>query len=148
MWERCSAIRLVAVNAVIGLLFTTSLRSQRDFVIANKTAAAKASSTPTSGPRLSDLIGRLPLRFESVQETNLRAKFSSRGPGYAIAVSDAGVALSLSRKDRPKVFIRLTFMRASRDAKMIGLDEQPGRSNYYLGNDPARWREAVPLLPK
>jgi hypothetical protein len=147
MWEQCSAIRIVAVTAVIGLLITASPRSRRHFAIATKAAAARTSSTPAPGPQFGDVIGRLPLRFEPAQEANLGARFTSRGPGYAVAISDTGIALSLSRKNRSKAF-RLNFMGASPCAKMIGLDEQPGKSNYYIGNDPARWREAVPAYAK
>ena len=27
---------------------------------------------------------------------------------------------------------------------MTGLGEQPGRSNYFIGKDPARWRTGIP----
>ena len=31
---------------------------------------------------------------------------------------------------------------------MTGLDELPGKSNYFIGNDPAKWRTNVPTYAK
>jgi hypothetical protein len=33
---------------------------------------------------------------------------------------------------------------ANQNAKATGLDELPGKSNYFIGNDPAKWRTNVP----
>ena len=33
---------------------------------------------------------------------------------------------------------------ANPSAKASGLDEQPGRTNYFIGNDPSQWRANVP----
>jgi len=44
--------------------------------------------------------------------------------------------------------VRLKLLGASPDAKVVGLDEQPGISNYFIGNDPAKWRTNVPTYAK
>src|SRR5271154_2729102 len=33
-------------------------------------------------------------------------------------------------------------------AKVTGSDELPGTSNYFIGNDPAKWRSGVPTYAK
>src|SRR5262249_23620429 len=40
--------------------------------------------------------------------------------------------------------IRLRLIGANRDAEMKGTGELPGTINYFIGNDPNRWRTNVP----
>ena len=40
--------------------------------------------------------------------------------------------------------LRLKLLRANPAAKVTGLDELPGKSNYFIGNDPKKWRTHVP----
>jgi hypothetical protein len=68
----------------------------------------------------------------------VRSAFSGRQssgwPGTAPEVrnTNAGVALYMD------------LVGANPAARPIGLDELPGRVNYFLGNDPARWHSDVP----
>ena len=41
-------------------------------------------------------------------------------------------------------FVRLSLVGANPNAKVIGLDKLKGRSNYFIGNDPKKWRTNVP----
>jgi hypothetical protein len=34
------------------------------------------------------------------------------------------------------------------NARVIGLDETPGKSNYFIGNDPTKWRTNIPHFAK
>ena len=40
--------------------------------------------------------------------------------------------------------LRLKLLGANTNPKVTGLDELPGKSNYFLGNDPSQWRTNVP----
>jgi hypothetical protein len=40
--------------------------------------------------------------------------------------------------------LRLKLLRANPAAKVIGVNELPGKSNYLTGNDPKKWRTNVP----
>ena len=40
--------------------------------------------------------------------------------------------------------LRLKLLGANPEAKASGLEELPGKSNYFLGNDPKKWRTNVP----
>ncbi|HYN87516.1 MAG TPA: SBBP repeat-containing protein, partial [Ardenticatenaceae bacterium] len=40
--------------------------------------------------------------------------------------------------------LRLRFLGANKSARMVGLDRLPGKSNYLLGNDRAKWQSNVP----
>jgi hypothetical protein len=44
--------------------------------------------------------------------------------------------------------VRLKLVGANLRAKVVGLDPLPGRSNYFLGNDPKKWRTNVPTYAK
>ncbi len=47
----------------------------------------------------------------------------------------------------PEVF-RMKLVGANRAAKAMALDELAGKVNYFLGNDPAKWRTNVPTYAK
>ena len=44
--------------------------------------------------------------------------------------------------------LRMELKGANRRAQVSGSDELPGTANYFLGNDPARWRTRVPTFAK
>ncbi len=110
--------------------------------------------------------GKLPLSFEANQgQTDLRVRFLARGPGYTLFLTATEAVLVLrgpsslpvipspegrdaasgksSASSPPSVF-RLKLLGANRQARIIGLDELTGKSNYFLGNDPTKWRTNVP----
>jgi hypothetical protein len=44
--------------------------------------------------------------------------------------------------------LRMKLVGSNPKAKVIALDELPGKSNYFLGNDPQKWRTNVPTYAK
>jgi len=44
--------------------------------------------------------------------------------------------------------VRLELVGANPQARVVGLDELPGKSNYFIGNDPKKWRTNVPTYAK
>ena len=42
----------------------------------------------------------------------------------------------------------MKLLGANRAAKVTALDELPGKSNYFIGNDPKKWRTDVPTYTK
>jgi Bacterial Ig-like domain (group 3)/Beta-propeller repeat len=44
--------------------------------------------------------------------------------------------------------LRMKLRNANPAAKIAGVDELPGTSNYFVGNDPAKWRTNVPTYAK
>jgi hypothetical protein len=44
--------------------------------------------------------------------------------------------------------LRLKLVGANPHAKVTGMDELPGKSNYFIGNDPKKWRTNVPNYAK
>jgi hypothetical protein len=52
--------------------------------------------------------------------------------------------------DAPKSggVLRMKFRNANPAAKVTGVDELAGTSNYFIGNDPAKWRTNLPTYAK
>jgi hypothetical protein len=45
--------------------------------------------------------------------------------------------------------VRMRLVGANAAAKITGLEELPGKSNYFMGNDPKKWRTtARPRAPR
>ena len=116
------------------------------------------------------LLAGLPLIFEPNQgQGNLdpsdpRAKFVSRGPGYSLFLGSEGAILSLASHQPPKPsrraptgqpasadrveFLQMKLAGANRNLSLTGADRLPGKSNYFLGNDAAKWRQGVPQFAR
>jgi hypothetical protein len=113
--------------------------------------------------------GRLPLSFEANQgQTDSRVRFLSRGSGYLLFLTPDEAALALesersqlagrtsklpkpgleSVKPKPPAVLHLQLVGSNAQAGMVGTDALPGKSNYFLGNDPSQWRTNVPNYRK
>ena len=128
-----------------------------------KASEAPILSVPTADQttRLSanEAYGKLPLSFEINEgQTDGRVKFLSRGAGYNLFLTSTEAVLSLERSrgaretqgpgDKgsrlPKTdVLRMKLVGANSAPTIEGSDELPGKSNYYIGNNPKRWRENV-----
>jgi len=51
-------------------------------------------------------------------------------------------------RDRKGAVLRMKLVGANRSPRVTGLEELPGKSNYFIGNDPAKWRTNVPTYAK
>jgi len=125
------------------------------------TSAPTSSSKPDAGTRtrISETYGKLPLSFEVNQgQTDERVKFLARGPGYTFFMTPTETVLSLRteasglRTESPRAMrravVRMKVVGANAEAKLVGLDELPGKSNYFIGNDPKKWRTGIPHYGK
>src|SRR5439155_27002894 len=95
-----------------------------------------------------EAFGRLPLRFEPDPGLDgSELSFVSRGRGYTISVTPAGAAMAL-RPSTPDggapAVVSWSLLGADPQASLQGLEELSGKTNYFIGNDPAAWRTDVP----
>jgi sugar lactone lactonase YvrE len=152
--------------------FSTSLSMAKITLFTVATAAVVQSGYPglaqqqASFPLAPD-YGQIPLSFEkNVGQTDSRVRFSSRGQGYSLFLTDREAVLALSqmssldRQSKPahaasreQQFqagdtIRMQLVGARRSRGVEGLEELPGKANYIRGNDPSAWVTDVPTYAK
>lgn len=85
--------------------------------------------------------GKLPLSFEPNQgQTDARVKFVARASGYTLFV--AGDEAVFAGRDGSAE--RMKLIGANPKLRFEPLDKQLGISNYFIGNDPSKWRTNVP----
>jgi len=106
--------------------------------------------------------GKLPLTFEANQgQTDAQVKFLSRGNGYTAFLTAGGIVLSLRPTESlenpqtigarttneprpPAVALQFSLVGGNRTSVVVGEDLQPGKVNYFIGNNPAKWQTNVP----
>ena len=129
------------------------------------TAASAGVGSPaftTPVPALSarrDIVaayGRLPLIFEANQgQSDEAVKFMARGSGYGLFLTPQEAVLvvehsALSHRHSapgPSV-IRMGLAHARSSAQISGAELLPGKSNYLIGNDSAKWHRNVPQFAR
>jgi hypothetical protein len=110
---------------------------------------------------------KLPLSFEPNQgQTNRSVRFLSRGSGYALYLTSDEALLSLLRPsasvakerlsplhktktdDFTPTLLRMKLVGANPAPIVSGIEELPGKSNYFIGNNPKTWQRNVPTFAK
>jgi len=116
--------------------------------------------------QVSETYGKLPLSFEAnAGQTDAKVKFLSRGSGYSLFLTDSEAVLTLTKNSKstalaaknaassPKpntqsAVVRMKLVGANPRTSVAGRDELPGNVNYFIGNDPTKWRTNVPTYAK
>lgn len=142
---------------------STLVRSILAFTIpAIPLAAQTLPSAPPRSAQMQAEYGKLPLTFEANQgQTNPQVKFLSHGNGYNVFLTAGGMVLSLGAKQAlpgasaadpvtqnssqpaTKATVQFNLVGAARNPAVIGEDPQPGKANYFIGSDPAKWQTNV-----
>lgn len=91
-----------------------------------------------------------PLIFEPNQgQTDSRVRFLARGSGYGLYLTVHDAVLSLQHSDslyralRTSV-VSMSLVGATSTVEPVGDVQLPGKSNYLIGNDPAKWHRDIP----
>ena len=164
------SLRLASAVAVLALI-----PSSRPSSILNSTMQAQNSKVdPPAAARLSSSYGKLPISFEVNQgQTDGSVQFLARGAGYTLFLTAGEAVLSLhapsAKTDGPGSLasvstlrspsnqlaattasstVRLQLIDSNTKAEATGVDTLPGKSNYFVGNDPAKWHTNVPTYAK
>jgi len=126
--------------------------------------------TPNSAHLVAN-YGKLPLAFEANQgQTDPQVKFLSRGAGYSLFLTSTEAVLALEpstvghetsgKRDAgfqvPKVrkanltgaVLRIKLLNANSRVAVSGQDELPGKSNYFISNEPKKWHTNVRQFAK
>jgi hypothetical protein len=103
--------------------------------------------------------GRLPLSFEENRgQTDPQVKFLARGSGYSIFLTPTEAVLKLrdpkrsphrpttDRSSEKFSALRIRLKDANPAPDLEGMARLPGKSNYYIGRDPKKWRPKIPTF--
>jgi hypothetical protein len=136
---------------------------------ASDISATTARPEMTSRMRIAEHYAERPLSFEANRgQTDSRVHFLSRGQGYSLFLTPTEAVLTLRKADpqtRPELsqllpgktaphkpataaVLRMQLQGANTKAQATGLEEQPGKTNYFRGKDPKAWRTGIPSFTK
>lgn len=151
-----------ALTAAVAFVYSSRIIENTDVAV----SGGDVSFTETSGrtapgsvaakteKAVRESYGRLPIHFEpNVGQTADEVKYIARGNGYSLFLTSAEAVLSLNKRGQDKsgdktAVVRMRIEGANVAASTEGIDEVEGRSNYFIGNDPAKWRASVPNYAK
>ena len=106
-----------------------------------------------------DSYGSLPLSLEAnYGQTDSQVKFLSRGSRYNLYLTGKEAVMEFraptNRSSDPQCHssnanlqsstVRMKMVGANSAARIVALDELPGKSNYFVGKDRKKWRTGVP----
>jgi hypothetical protein len=160
-------VLLAALAIAVLLLFAVpSLSQQKED--SSQAAAPEAAAKATVAAN----YGRIPLSFEANRgQTDRSVQFLSRGQGYTLFLrpGEAVLALRSGMRTTAKTaspappplpgahsrfapntgqietsLVRMKLAGANAHAAAREEDEQITRTNYFIGNDPAKWRTDIP----
>ncbi|OFW04364.1 MAG: hypothetical protein A3G20_02675 [Acidobacteria bacterium RIFCSPLOWO2_12_FULL_59_11] len=122
------------------------------------------------GPELVATYGKLPMSFEANQgQSDSQVDFLARGRDYTLFLAPTEAVLALRKsveKIHPKEAllqheptkpqdretqteaVRMKLVGANPAPAVSGLEELPGKVNYFIGNDPTEWRTNVATYAK
>ncbi len=165
MRHKTSKVRsLVVALLIVGSFWEGPLLSPRG---ASRVPSSVRSSakTPAATPARTRVGENLPLSFErNFGQTDEAVDFLARGPGYTLFLAGAEATLVLQQREErapsgrtpagrsgsrtrasgSPTGVHVTLAGRAARVSAVGLDELPGRINYFLGSDPKRWRTGIP----
>src|SRR4026207_1521984 len=157
------------VASFAGVVFVTAHRSDNS-LHPTPDSAATPLDTPNKA-RIAEHFGKLPLSFEiNKGQTDQLVKFLSHAPGYDLFLTATETVLRVQKPrtlkvDKPKkdptqandgpdanvregTVLRLKMLGANTTPKVEGQEELPGKVNYFIGNDDAKWHRNIPTYRK
>ena len=152
-------VGLLALSLLaIGLSLAVRARAE-----GNSAGQSQISAQPSKAPKATAFGSAMGLRFEPNQgQTDSRVKFLSRNSNYNLFLTNDEAVFTLSdsqtdsktptrrlfsfshrNKPRKQTVLRMHLVGAHPNA-VTAADQIPGRTNYYIGNDPKSWVQNVP----
>ena len=112
-------------------------------VVSPQILPVPAASSAGAEERAVEGYGDLPISFEpNVGQAPNRYDFVARGQSFGMAIQATGATLALGTKEAQDI-VRLDLLGADRSARPRALESLPGVVNYFIGNDPSKWRSDV-----
>lgn len=157
-------MKLISAICLLALASPAAIAQSKSVTEVPASRKAAVPNSDSEG-KIREAYGKLPLSFEANQgQTNPDVKFLSRGAGYTLFLTSEEAVLAL-RDERPAPrgqvreavpldqpmtqvgrttrALRIRLLDSNPDAKVVGTDKLPGKTNYLLGNNPKNWRANV-----
>jgi len=159
---------VLATHAFLALMLTCFLPK----LMADTDGEKSADGQKVSKQHVAEVYGKVPLAFEAnTGQTSDEVQFLSRGRGYTLFLTrNAETVLVLSassqkktsdqpkktapakfksrRESGPPWVVRMRLANAHVTSQAKGLEELPGKANYFVGNNPGKWRTNVPMFSR
>jgi len=141
-------------------------------IVSNHTAATPQPPAPLSAAQkqhLTNAYGTLPLAFEANQgQTAPEVRYLAHGQSYQFFLTNQEAVLGLRQSTatstksakgaatvaarlhhKPNAVVKTSVLRMHFDganpaAEIAGTKQLPGKTNYFIGNDPKKWHTDVP----
>jgi Beta-propeller repeat len=140
----CAAAILLLVLPSFGDAATLKPMEQRSAAPDNVAAAIRL--------RAGHVSGQLPLVFEANGgQTDSEVKFLARRPGSTVFLTSKEAVVVVTRRDPSELtrsIVRMTLVGADSHGDVTGLEQLPGKVNYFIGKDPTKWRTAISTYGK
>jgi hypothetical protein len=120
------------------------------------------SGIPLVTGQAAALYGQLPLSFEANQgQTDPQVNFLARRQGYALFLTLTEAVLNLTQESGAakqgsgvsdafapqgqgsEQVLRMELVGSNAGAQAVGLQQLPGTSNYFVGNDSSKWHAGI-----
>jgi len=119
--------------------------------------STRARTDPSGAPARQAILNRdvriramnfyreIPMSFEANDgQENLRVKYSSRAQGYRVFLTEDGATFVFGADTQsPVSSVTMKLKGANRNPRVTGIEKLPGTTNYFLGQDPSRWKRNV-----
>jgi hypothetical protein len=100
-----------------------------------------------SAPTGAALLRKLPLEFEANQgQTDPRVAYLSRVEGYTVFLLNDAAVFSLRSGQRVAGNLTMQLTGVNPESKAAGVGPLAGTSNYFVGQDSAKWRRNIPVF--
>ncbi|MGH9896208.1 MAG: hypothetical protein ACREA0_30290, partial [bacterium] len=107
---------------------------------------ATGNTTKVDSDKQVRAIAGLPLGFVPNEgQADAKVRFHAHGPGYRVSLTDTEAILTLALDPETPLRIRLA---PAAPERITPIDKLQGVANYYVGNDPVRWRRGIPTFAR
>lgn len=140
-WIRFIIAVAVLITAPIALLGVRGVRPGPG------APQAEHPNGPAPASISSAIFGQLPLAFEINEgQAPEGVRFVARTPGGNVFLTDTGVVFAFRQGTEPSQATSLRMnLKGAGSRPPRGMEELSGRANYFIGNDPSRWRKGIAM---
>jgi uncharacterized repeat protein (TIGR01451 family) len=150
---------VVALAVLVALAAAVLMLGSYRGVVASDGSSRNAGSRPSSDGAIPAMAAyrNLPLIFEPNQgQSDPEVKFLAHGGGYGLFLTADEAVLTLRHSAAgarehslpQSSVVRMMLEGASSNSAVSGDNELPGKSNYFIGNDPAKWHTDIPQFAR